>query len=61
VNLSFIELRKNSFQNPESSVPDAEPQRQNDSWATQWGLFEFPGKDSDSQDSEYYANDFRDH
>ena len=42
-------------------VPDAETQRQHDSWSTQWRLFKFPGKDSDCQDAEYYANDLGEH
>lgn len=46
---------------PEHRVPDAEPQRQHDSWSAQWGLFKFPGKDSHCQDAKYSAYDFGDH
>jgi hypothetical protein len=37
---------------PISGVPDADAQRQHDSWSAQGRLFEFPGKDSNCQDAE---------
>ena len=49
------------FHHPINSVPDAEAQRQNDSWSAQGRLFEFPGKDSHYQDAGYYAYDFGEH
>jgi len=42
-------------------LPDAEAQRQHDSWSTQGRLFEFPAKDADGQDAENYAYDFGEH
>ena len=46
---------------PKNSVPDAESQRQHDSWSTQWSLFEFPGKDSHCQEAKYGTHDFSCH
>ena len=46
---------------PKNSVPDAESQRQHDSWPTQWSLFEFPGKDSHCQEAKYDTHDFSYH
>ena len=49
------------FDHPIHSVPDAEAQRQHNSWSTKGRLFEFPGKNSDCQDAENYTNDFGGH
>jgi hypothetical protein len=46
---------------PKHSVPDAESQRQHDSWSAQWGFFEFPSKNTHCQDAKYNAYDFWDH
>ena len=50
-----------SFQNPICSVPDAESQRQHDSWSTQWRFFEFPSIETDCCNTKNYANYFRNH
>ena len=46
---------------PICSVPDAESQRQHDSWPAQRRLFEFPSVYPDSQYPEYCAYDFGEH
>ncbi len=48
------------FNHPKHSVPDAKTQGKHDSWSTQWGFFEFPGKDSHCQETKYNAYDFGD-
>ena len=50
-----------SFQNPICSVPDAESQRQHDSWSTQWRFFEFPYIKTDCCNAKDYADYFRNH
>ena len=41
------------FYQPVYSVPDAETQRQHDSWSAQRGFLELPGINTDSQDARY--------
>jgi hypothetical protein len=50
-----------SFQNPICSVPDAETQRQHDSWSTERGFFEFPDVETDCCEPKRYSNYFRNH
>ncbi len=58
---SFDMPSNHPLNHPKHSVPDAESQRQHDSWPTQWGLFKFPGKDSHRQEAKYSAYDFGEH
>ena len=46
---------------PIHSVPDADAKGQHDSWPAKGRFPEFPGKDADCQDAEYYTYEFGEH